>query len=388
MTVNKYCIVCNSSKIAILKKFKNFPVTGFFYKKPVILKKNLNLLICKICNHIFHLDGKNNFYKEKYINRPAKNFLAPQALTFFSNFLIKNLNNGKKNSLLEVGAGDSTLFYLLKNKVKNYYIIDPTVKNHSEKKLRCFKQKFEDFNLEQINIKTINAVILSHVIEHVNNPYKFIKKIVDSTSDDVKIFIEIPRTELMIKNLRFDQIFFQHISYFTDSSIKTIFQNLNLKIISKKINYRHWGGTNLYCLEKRKNSFKINYKNNLKKKFLKSFENFEKKIKLLKSRLNRMNNIVGWGAGQNVSIMAYFLKSDYSFLMNIYDDNKNKNNLYSINTKVKIKNFASNKDNKDKTFLITALDNSKIIFRKLLKIGVGPTKIINIKKILNPKNHY
>ena len=85
--------------------------------------------------------------------------------------------------------------------------------------------------------------------------------------------------------------------------------------------------------------------------------------------------------------MAYFLKSNYSFLKYIFDDNKNKNNLYCINTKVKIKSFF-NTDYKDKTFLITALDNSKIIFKKLLKIGINPDKIINIKKILNPNNLY
>ena len=93
--------------------------------------------------------------------------------------------------------------------------------------MKCFKQKFESFNLKKINIKKINIIILSHVLEHVHNPYEVLKKIVDHTSEDVKIFIEIPRTELMIKNLRFDQIFFQHRSYFTDTSINTIFQNLN-----------------------------------------------------------------------------------------------------------------------------------------------------------------
>ena len=221
----------------------------------------------------------------------------------------------------------------------------------------------------------------------MHNPYEVLKKIVDHTSEGVKIFIEIPRTELMIKNLRFDQIFFQHRSYFTDTSINTIFQNLNLCVITKKINFKHWGGTNLYCLRKKNSNLKLIIKKNLKKNFLIRFKIFQKKIKLIKARFNKLENIVGWGAGQNLPILAYFLKSNYSFLKYIFDDNKNKNNLYCINTKVKIKSFF-NTDYKDKTFLITALDNSKIIFKKLLKIGINPDKIINIKKILNPNNLY
>ena len=116
----KQCIACKSSLVTLLKKFNNFPATGFYYKKPKFLKRNLKLLICKSCNHIFHLNyQKNKFYSKRYFNRPAKNFLAPQALKFFSNFLVKNFNQDTKNKILEIGGGDITLFNLIKkNPVK------------------------------------------------------------------------------------------------------------------------------------------------------------------------------------------------------------------------------------------------------------------------------
>ena len=86
------CICCNSKKIKSIITFKNFPITGKFYKNETYSKKNLDLYICKICSHLFQLVKQTKkFYNPKtYLNRPQINFLASQALTFFSKFFVKN----------------------------------------------------------------------------------------------------------------------------------------------------------------------------------------------------------------------------------------------------------------------------------------------------------
>ena len=56
--------------------------------------------------------------------------------------------------------------------------------------------------------------------------------------EKTKIFIEIPEASLMIKNLRYDQIFHQHYHYFTLCS-KTVNQQGILFL--KSLNKKYWG---------------------------------------------------------------------------------------------------------------------------------------------------
>lgn len=383
----KSCICCGSKKIKKIITFKNFPITGKFTKNETYNKKNLELYICKICSHLFQLTKpiKDSYKLKKYINRPRINYLAPQALTFFGKFFSKN--SKYKANILEIGAGDTSLYELLKKNCKTYTIIDPVTKNYKNKKLKIFQSEFEKFNFKNIKEK-IDYVILSHVIEHLENPYKTLRKILKNTNENIKLFIEVPLTDLMIKNLRYDQIFFQHISYFSYNSLKALAHKLNLKISEKQINLNHWGGTILLSMERKKTKNILNLQNyeKIEKKFLNQLKIFKRKMNSINNYLKN-KNIIGYGAGQNTPIIGYHLKSNLNFLSYIVDENKNKFNFRCINTKPKIQKLRK-KDIKKNYFLITAIDNSTLIQKKLIGMGIKKGGIINLKKKLNPENNY
>ena len=63
-------------------------------------------------------------------------------------------------------------------------------------------------------------LLFAHNLEHIKDPC-CIKKLVEKFSSDTVFFIEIPDADLMIKNMRFDQIFHQHYHYFNINSLKT-----------------------------------------------------------------------------------------------------------------------------------------------------------------------
>lgn len=381
------CICCNSKKIKKIVTFKKFPITGKFTENEIYKYKDLKLFICKTCSHLFQIvKPSKKFYNPKeYINRPQLNFLAPQALTFFKNFFCRNSNF--KGNILEIGAGDTTLYNLLKKNCESYTIIDPVTKNYKDKKLEIFQSEFEKFSFEKTT-KKFDYVILSNVIEHLENPLKTLKKILTNTNKNTIFFIEIPLTDLLIKNLRYDQIFFQHISYFSSNSIKAFANKLNLKIKKKQINFEHWGGTILFAMERKKQaerSYSTKYEK-IEKMFLSKLKVFKKKIVKIKKNLKN-KKIIGYGAGQNTPIIGYHLNSNLNFLRYIVDENTDKFNSRCINTKPKIQDLKTH-DLKDSYFLITAIDNSSIIEKKLMSIGVKNKKIINFKKILNPRNKY
>jgi hypothetical protein len=388
----KRCISCGKKNLQPLINLKKYPVTGIFCKEITYSKKNLRLLYCNYCTHIFHTSkiSKNIYNPKIYYNKPSKNFLAKQAITFFKKFVLKNLKK-KSNIFLEIGAGDLTLCNSMKQNSDFYYIIDPAMKNYhsTREKIKVYQKSLEDFNLKKITNKTnVDAILLSHVLEHAQNPSSFLKNIVDNIEKNTSIFIEVPCSELMIKNLRFDQIFFNHKSYFTLKSIKALFKNLGLRIINSTINLDHWGGTMLFALIRNKEKQIYNFHNNKNfyKTFLRNFQIFKKKIEIVKIKISKEKEIIGYGAGQNTPTICYFLNTNLNFLKYIVDDDSRKHAKYCINTATQIKKFDPI-DLNSNSYLLTALDNSENIFQKLIKMKIKSRKIINIKKYLSRRNY-
>ena len=126
----------------------------------------------------------------------------------------------------------------------------------------------EEVNLNKID-SNIDAIVSTHNLEHLNDPYKVLKKFVDTYDEKTTFFIEVPDADLMIKNLRFDQVFHQHYHYFNYNSLNNLVKRLGCKIISKDINYKFWGGSLMIAFKKNKN---------VKTKLINKFSSTNKKI--------------------------------------------------------------------------------------------------------------
>ena len=371
----KKCGVCSSSSLEKLIELKKFPLTGIFVKRDI--SKNFKyyfnqaLNICKDCGHLQLKNFVNPhiLYNNIYANRTSESFLSDNAINFFKRFLFKFLKNTKKKNILEIGCNDTKLLNSIGNKFNHVYGIDPIwikkKSNLNKKKFSIIGNFIEKFELKKIN-RNLNAIISTHNLEHIQNPFEVLKKFVDRLDDKTIFFIEVPDADLMIENLRFDQIFHQHYHYFNYNSLKNLTNRLNCKIIGKSINYKFWGGSLMIAFQKNKN-IKNNIKNNYKKiskEIHYGYKNFRNKYKKIDNQLKKENNIVGYGAGQMVPSVAYHLNKKLDYLSFFVDDNPNRANKKYPFIKARIKLFDHN-ILKNKKVLITALDGASSISKKL-----------------------
>ena len=370
------CGVCDQKRLVKLINLKKFPLTGIFVKKnidkkfPYYFDQKLN--ICTNCGHL-QLEkfiSPNLLYNNIYANRTSASHLSDNAISFFKNFLFKTLKRNKLKNILEIGCNDIKLINTLKSSSNHIFGIDPIwikAKKPKDKKFTIIGDFVENIHLKDKIKKSINIFISTHNLEHISEPYKILKKVVSFAEKDATFFVEVPDADLMIKNYRFDQIFHQHYHYFSYKSLSNLVERLDCKIVNKKINSDFWGGSLLIAFKKRetKKEFKLknnyfNYKNLISKNYLK----FNKHYKKLKKILIKSNTSVGYGAGQMTPSFAYHLNNDLSFLDYIVDDNKQRNNRIYPNLKTKIK-YYNEKLITGKNVLITALDGTKIISKKL-----------------------
>jgi NDP-4-keto-2,6-dideoxyhexose 3-C-methyltransferase len=181
----------------------------------------------------------------------------------------------------------------------------------------------------------------------VNDPNKFCNDVYHSLKEDGIWISEFSYFPLMLKNLTYDQICHEHITYYTLQVFKEIIKKNNLKIIDLNLNEINGGSIEIICAKissKRlankskiasiiKEEKKINFKsykkfNNRIIKVKKNFSSFFKK--------NNKSLIIGYGASTKGNIVINHCDITVKNVKFICDSNKNKHNLFTPGKNIKI----------------------------------------------------
>jgi len=167
-------------------------------------------------------------------------------INFLSNFL------SKKHEVFDLGTHQGDLAVLIAPLVKNIIGIDYENKNILIAKRKHVVLNVEFIHMEaneflKINKKTFDVLILSHILEHLDNPKIFLNNI---KSFFKYIYVEVPDFEATNHNkYRIDSgsslIYtdVDHIHEFDRKDIFSLFGDLNIDIIASEFKHgvqRHW----------------------------------------------------------------------------------------------------------------------------------------------------
>ncbi len=86
-----------------------------------------------------------------------------------------------------------------------------------------------------------DIIIANNVLNHSNNPLDFLNGVESLLADNGRFIFEVPYWLSSVQTGNFDQIYHEHISYFTISSLSKIIQHTKLTISDIQINEYHGG---------------------------------------------------------------------------------------------------------------------------------------------------
>jgi dTDP-6-deoxy-L-talose 4-dehydrogenase (NAD+) len=69
-----------------------------------------------------------------------------------------------------------------------------------------------------------DIVVLRHVLEHIQNPYRFLSML-SVIFGDAKVYIEVPDYDWIINNGAFFDITYEHVNYFSRNTLTKLFKN-------------------------------------------------------------------------------------------------------------------------------------------------------------------
>lgn len=174
---------------------------------------------------------------------------------YFQDILKNNLITDK-SKILEIGSNDGYLLSVF----KKHGFKDVTGFDSSKKMVEIAKENDIDtihglFNQENARdiLSSYDLIIANNVFNHSDNPKDFLDGIVNIISDTGVFVYEVPYWLDTIKDLRFDQIYHEHISYFTVKSSVKILESKGLSVFKVERTEYHGGSIRIYSsLNKRK----------------------------------------------------------------------------------------------------------------------------------------
>lgn len=344
------------------------PQTGFIFNKIITSSQERYNLFD------YSYTSSNSSYSRKYWKSVYRN--------------IKYKILKKNDKILEIGSNDG---YLCKQFQKNgfkIYGIDASSKMSkiaNKNKIKTFNLIFNKKNSEIVKKKagSFDVIIANNVLNHSNDPFEFINSVSNILNKSGYFVFEVPYWLNLVKKKQFDQIYHEHINYFTVKAIQHLLKKTKLFITDIENTEYHGGSLRIFCQ-------KGGTQNNvLIKKFLndeirnKLFQSSTYQVimnelkvrkykflkKILKIKLSK-NKIIGIGAAAKGNTMINFLKLDNDIIDYVTDISTYKIGKYTPLSRIPIVHDKILKQFKKKVYvLILSWNISNILIKKIKNLN-------------------
>lgn len=224
-----FCPICESKDWKSIRKYRG--------KSELFL--NIKLLSCTACSFVFASPLPNDtdlaVYNSSYfLNAHGGQSTHPIAIAFHSginkiraNYIAKILNETsyQPSKILEIGPGLGFMIEFFKDKFPEleYSIIESDIENLEKLKKKITNSYSE---IDKARDENFDLIILSHVLEHMNDPLAFLKKVKSKLKPGGYIFIEVPNEDYKFK--KEDE---PHLLFFNQDSMKTLLTKANLNCV-------------------------------------------------------------------------------------------------------------------------------------------------------------
>jgi NDP-4-keto-2,6-dideoxyhexose 3-C-methyltransferase len=354
------CKNCQKNQLKKVFNLGKQPISSVFFSKPQNKLKlySLDLFKCTNCELVqFNkLPPLGDMYGNTYGYNTSLSPLMVKHMKDKFSFICKKYKKLINGQILDIGSNDGTFlnFFSNSNNNINLFGIDPSAQKFISKYNKNIKVVVDFFSKSNLikkmsatEIKNKFKIITSFAMFYdIENPNSFCKDIFDLMDEGGLWISEFSYLPLLFKNLTYDQICHEHVTYYSLTTFKKIANNNGLKIIDLSFNEINGGSVQVICSKKNAN-FKIAKIVEItlaeeKKISSNAFEMFQQRVDNVKKSLTEFlknispDDIIAYGASTKGNIVLNHLNLSNKNISYICDANPYKFNRYAPGSNIKI----------------------------------------------------
>ncbi len=381
----KQCRNCKSKKLIELFSLGNLCFTGKFSSlKDNIKKKPVTVVLCKSCElvQLAHNYNLKYLYGPDYGYRTGINKTMTEHVKKITKILAKKTSLKKNDLVLDIASNDGTLLNSYKKNIIKFGV-DPVLNKYRKnyKKIEYSIAGF--FSASKVKEKTkkkFKIISALSVFYDLLNPNKFLKDVKTLLLPEGIFLLEFADLASIIKYKMFDTICHEHLEYYSSKVIINLVQKNDLRVFDIKQNFINGSSKQYYICHK---NSKIKSKSKIIKQILKNesklklnkvktFQDFIRKINLLKNKLiNKIKyirknnqNIHCYGASTKGNVLLQYFNIDNKKISFAAERNQNKYGLVTPGSKIKIISEENSRKMKPDYYLVLPWHFKKEILKR------------------------
>ena len=238
--VEHQCPNCGHKELSIFYEVRNVPVHSCLML-PTQQEAldfpcgDVVLGFCEHCGFITNVafDRKWSAYAPNYEDQQSFSPTFNKFALDLANRLVKNYDLHDKD-IVESGCSKGDFLLLLCELGKNRGVgIDPSaVPGRIESEAADRVIFIQDYYSEHYSEHVGDFICCRHTLEHIYPTFEFVSTVRRSIGDRLhtSVFFEIPDTTRVLRDLAFEDIYYEHCSYFTPGSLARLFRSCGFEV--------------------------------------------------------------------------------------------------------------------------------------------------------------
>tara|TARA_B100002003_G_scaffold54946_2_gene50433 strand:- start:392 stop:1627 length:1236 start_codon:yes stop_codon:yes gene_type:complete len=347
------CRLCQSKNLEVVLSLEPTPLCDAYVLaerlKEVQETYPLDLYLCRDCGyvHLTYVVNPENIYTD-YLYVTTSSMGLADHFQLYSKEVLRRLNPISDSLIIDLGSNDGTLLSFFKKQGMRVLGIEPA-REIATKTTNLGVETLPEFFTSELADKIEEKYGFAKIIT-INNLFANIDDLDDTVEGVCKLLspdgifvIESSYLGDMIKNMVFDFIYHEHLSYFSVKPLLKFLDRFNMELIDvQRVPTK--GGSLRYYIQKKGGPRAVSafvdemvvYENDHRLDLVETYETFSNEINARKSDLTNMisklqkegKTFAGFGGSATTTTLMYHFdlcdKIEY-----IVDDNPAKHNTYS-----------------------------------------------------------
>ena len=347
------CRLCQSKNLEVVLSLEPTPLCDAYVLaerlKEVQETYPLDLYLCRDCGyvHLTYVVDPENIYTD-YLYVTTSSMGLADHFQLYSKEVLRRLNPISDSLIIDLGSNDGTLLSFFKKQGMRVLGIEPA-REIATKTTNLGVETLPEFFTSELADKIEEKYGFAKIIT-INNLFANIDDLDDTVEGVCKLLspdgifvIESSYLGDMIKNMVFDFIYHEHLSYFSVKPLLKFLDRFNMELIDvQRVPTK--GGSLRYYIQKKGGPRAVSafvdemvvYENDHRLDLVETYETFSNEINARKSDLTNMisklqkegKTFAGFGGSATTTTLMYHFdlcdKIEY-----IVDDNPAKHNTYS-----------------------------------------------------------